>query len=210
MMTIGLTSLFLRKRHYEVFYVVHVVCSLAILLTVWQHRPYVYSHTVVIIITSLCLFVIDRTIRYSRYLLHLGGTTATLAPLPNNGTRITLSRGSKRAVPGTHAWLYLPSIQKAQAHPFTIVTSEPLSFVIAAQDGFTRDIHHFAQNNPGAVVKATFDGPYGTLPAFERYDRIVLVAGGSGASWTIAVAKHLTERISCIVEFIWVVRTNGI
>ncbi|KAI9698500.1 MAG: hypothetical protein M1836_004081 [Candelina mexicana] len=212
MITIGLTSLFLRKRQYEVFYVIHVLASLVILLTVWQHRPYIRTDTAIIILTALCLFVLDRTIRYSRYLIHLGGTTATLAPLPNNGTRITLSRGSKRARPGTHAWLFLPSIQRAQAHPFTIVTNNPLSFVIAAQDGFTRDIHHFAQANPSVSVKATFDGPYGTLPKFERYERVVLVAGGSGASWTIAVAMDLLERtkgnMKCVVEFIWVVRTS--
>ena len=63
---------------------------------------------------------------------------------------------------------------------------------------------------PGANLKASVNGPFGTLPDFLRYDKLVLVAGGSGASFTFAVALDLVKRFDpnskTMIELVWVVR----
>jgi hypothetical protein len=47
-----------------------------------------------------------------------------------------------------------------------------------------------------------------------NFDRVVLVAGGSGASFTFGVALNIARRFSPqatrpIIDFIWVVREHG-
>jgi len=88
-----------------------------------------------------------------------------------------------------------------------------MSFVVAAYDGFTRDLHQYAIKNPGAQLRASIDGPYGTVPDFAKYNRIVLIAGGSGGSFTIGIAIDTIRRQATgsklVMDFVWVVREHG-
>lgn len=99
-------------------------------------------------------------------------------------------------------------------HPFTIVSTNPLELVVSANDGFTKDLLSFASQNPGYKLRASYDGPYGTIPNFIKFDHVVLIAGGSGASFTCGVALDLirtarTSTTKSIVHFIWVIRERG-
>jgi hypothetical protein len=58
----------------------------------------------------------------------------------------------------------------------------PVTFVILAQTGFTAALHRRAIAEPCATLNATFKGPYGTVPLFDRYDATILIVGGSGAA----------------------------
>jgi NAD(P)H-flavin reductase len=56
------------------------------------------------------------------------------------------------------------------------------------------------------------DGPYGQVPNFQRFDKVILVGGGSGASFTFAIALDLIEKSDTTVktiDFIWAVRQHG-
>lgn len=85
--------------------------------------------------------------------------------------------------------------------------------VVAAYDGFTKDLHAHAAQSPGRVLKASVDGPYGTVPNFILYDKVVFIAGGSGASFTCGVAvdvlRRLGESSRTTIEFVWVVKEHG-
>jgi predicted ferric reductase len=37
--------------------------------------------------------------------------------------------------------------------------------------------------NPCRVLKASVDGPYGSVPDFTQFDKVIFIAGGSGASF---------------------------
>jgi len=123
-----------------------------------------------------------------------------------------------------------------EAHPFTIasvdttrdetpsdVTSiaeegldgtesfrKELVFFINVHAGFTRKLCDVAEK--GGKVKAFVDGPYGKSPDLTDYDTSVLIAGGSGVSFTlpllldsvrkVAAGKSNTKRI----VFIWSIR----
>lgn len=160
------------------------------------------------------IYTLDRILRFSRFVFYLPSSTATLTPLPSsNATRVTLSRSVARAAPGSHAFLYIPSIRGFQTHPFTMVNRDPVEFVISARDGFTKDLFKAACEKPGRKVRAGIEGAYGHVPDVTGYERVVLFAGGSGATFAFALAvewarkKDVESKES--VNFIWSVRTVG-
>ena len=113
-----------------------------------------------------------------------------------------------------HAFLWLPGVRSTECHPFTIVSTNPVEMVIAAQDGFTKDLHTYAVNNSGKEIRAGLDGPYGYVPDFAAFTRVLCIAGGSGASYTFGAALGLARRLGMgariLVNFVWVVRGLGI
>jgi len=204
------TSLSLRKRRYEAFYIIHVVMALVVLVGMGKHRPDFSTRTLIIILLSAALWVPDKIIRAARMALSSRGNYATLTALPDGGVRVVLARPLTRGQPGAYARLWVPQISHLQTHPFTIVFADPLEFVVAARDGFTRDLRAYAVEEPGARLKAGVDGPYGTVPDFSRCEKLVVIAGGSGATYTFAVAMDLLKRLTAnsrkTIEFVWVVR----
>jgi predicted ferric reductase len=211
MLIILATVLLLRKLRYEVFYVVHIVMYMLILITVGMHRPLLAKKSLIIVIFSGCIWALDRFLRFSKIIFNFFGNKASIYPLPNGGTRIVLSRTPPRATAGTHAFLWIPAVRSVETHPFTIVSVNPVEFVISAYDGFTSDLHARAVANPGSMLTCSIDGPYGTLPTFNSYQKVVLIAGGSGASFTAGMAVSLVQSVSSTVggpsiDFIWAVR----
>ncbi len=88
-----------------------------------------------------------------------------------------------------------------------------MELVINTHSGFTRDLHRYASQNPGASLAVSVEGPYGTFPDPMEYDKVVLVAGGSGATFTIGLAADMIRRLSPDstkkIEFIWASRSRG-
>lgn len=213
MLIILATALLLRKLRYEVFYIVHIIMFMLIIVTVGLHRPDFARHTIIITIFTASIWFLDRLFRFSKVSFFSFGNTATITPLPHGGTRIVLRKSSSRAAAGSHAFLWIPAIRAAETHPFTIVSTKPLEFVIAAYDGFTRDLHAYALQYPGKALKASIDGPYGNVPDFTNFTKVVFIAGGSGASFTFGVAVDLIRKLGdskkTAIEFIWTVREQG-
>jgi predicted ferric reductase len=179
MLIIFATALLLRKIRYEIFYIVHILMFMLILITVGLHRPQFTTKTVIIVVFAASIWVADRALRFSKLYLFFFGNIATITALPCGGTRIVLRRSPSRAVSGSHCFLWIPKIRAIETHPFTIVSTKPLELVVAAYDGFTQDLHAFALKNSGVNLKASVDGPYGTVPDFTIYTKEVFIAGGS-------------------------------
>jgi NAD(P)H-flavin reductase len=91
-----------------------------------------------------------------------------------------------------------------------MVATDPLEFVVAAYDGFTRALNKCALQNPCIKLKASVEGPYGTLPDVSGYGKVMLIAGGSGASFTVGVALNMLKKLDVDaevdIEFIWMIR----
>jgi predicted ferric reductase len=192
----------------------HILMFMLILVMVGLHRPDFAKHTIVITLFTASMWFADRAFRFLKISFFSFGNTATITPLAHGGTRIVLRKSSSRAVAGTHAFLWIPAIRAIETHPFTIVSTKPLEFVIAAYDGFTRDLHAFAQKNPGKTLKASIDGPYGTVPDFAAFNKVLFIAGGSGASFTFGVAVDLIRKLGdsrkTAIEFVWAIREQGL
>jgi predicted ferric reductase len=161
------------------------------------------------------LWAADRLFRLSRWAYFAFGNYCTLTPLSNNITKVTLHRSLLAGRPGSHAFVWIPGVRAFEAHPFTMVSNDPVEFLIKARDGFTKDLYRKACDKPGKKFRTTIDGPYGNAPDLdENYDRLLLVAGGSGVTFTMALAlawarKQQQVSNSSFLDFVWVVRDLG-
>lgn len=101
-------------------------------------------------------------------------------------------------IPGQHCFLRFTGFgffQALSAHPFTICSlpstrmdeKRKLIFYIRHQRGFTARLHRFALEHPVASMPVLVDGPYGgiNLQAYAHSDHLLVIAGGSGAGWTL-------------------------
>ncbi|KAJ9332848.1 hypothetical protein DTO027B5_5458 [Paecilomyces variotii] len=201
------------RRYYEVFYLIHLIMFLLILITVAMHRPKFSTSTVIIIIFTACLWFTDRLLRFLKICWNFPRNYATLTALPDGAIRVRLSR-SVRAVAGSHAFLWIPAIRLTETHPFTMLTTDPPEFVIKVHDGFTRDLWKYVsgEHKRDQKLRCSIDGGYGQVLNFKQFDTVILIAGGSGASFTFAIALDLIRRKSDVkrIDFIWAVRSQDI
>jgi predicted ferric reductase len=214
LLTTFTAAVFLRPVRYEAFYIIHVVMFMLVMIGIGMHRPNFSDQTIIITLVTACIWVSDRLIRALRLITLAIGNHATLTPLGQGGVRISMHRTPWRTTPGSHVFLCIPKIRSFEAHPFTVVSTNPLELVVSARDGFTRDLLSHATANPGATLRASCDGPYGALPTFSHFDQVVLIAGGSGASFTFGVALHLVRQAATVggqpkINFTWVVKDHG-
>jgi predicted ferric reductase len=201
-----------RLIYHIVFYTIHVILSAFILIVVALHRPDFSGRAIIITLFAASLSFMDRAIRAFKFSCNFMGNHAALTALPNGATRVTLRQSSK-ATPGSHAFLWLPPIRFVETHPFTLVSSNPAEFVVSSRDGFTSALHQYAKEFPGKTLRCSLNTGYGKLPDFKSYDSILLIAGGSGASFTFAVALDLSRNpgpsTSGSITFVWVIRDKG-
>ncbi len=209
-MLILLVTTLMRKWHYELFYIIHVVLAMLIVIASGLHRPDLVKKSSYAVVFSGAVWGLDRLVRCLRLAISIPANTATLLPLPHGGTRIVLKKVPLGAKRGLHIFLHLPAVRKVELHPFTIVSVKPFELVVAAQDGFTGELHQLAVANPGTEIRAAVEGPYGWVPDFVGVNKVLLVAGGSGGSYTTGIAiELLRSRPDIAIEFVWVVRHTG-
>lgn len=214
MLAAAVEAFILRRFNYELFYVVHVVLFTVMLVTLGLHRPEVNKEKIAIIACLAAgLWVADRLIRMGRLVYNSVNNEAALHPLPQGGTQILLKKPLHRAVPGTHCFVWLPRVRLFETHPFTIVATSPTELIVNSYNGFTRSLHTYATKNPGATLRVSLEGPYGTFPDPILFDKVICVAGGSGATFTFGMASNMlqkmTENTKSSIDFIWAVRSRG-
>ncbi|KAI1372913.1 ferric reductase NAD binding domain-containing protein [Hypoxylon crocopeplum] len=206
-----LAGMIIKRYNYELFYVIHVVLFMVIVVALGLHRPSFNPDQGLYATVFLgALWFADRLIRFCRLVYNSVNNEASIHALPNGGTRIVLKKPLLRARPGKHCYVWLPKIRSFETHPFTIVASDPMELIINTYSGFTRDLHKYAVKNPGASLKVSVEGPYGTVPDPMDFDKVVLVAGGSGATFTFGIAADMVRRMpedsKQQIDFIWAVK----
>lgn len=209
-----LSATVVRFFWYEAFYVIHVSCFLIALIAASNHQPDLATNGILIMFAVIAgMWGADRLVRGSRLLFRAVNNYAIIEPLPHGGTKIILTKKPHGAVAGKHCFVWIPKIRMFETHPFTIASTAPMEFVVNAYDGFTRDLHKYAVANPGAKLQASIDGPYGTFPDPMSFDKVVLIAGGSGATFTVGLAVNMLERMgpesTKNIVFIWTVKNHG-
>lgn len=204
----------LRRRGYEAFLVSHVAGSFVTILFAGLHRPVWRQKLPIIMLVAAGLWVLDRFVRVANLVANCYKTEANMHPLPNGGLRLIVKGPRRRVVPGEHVFIWIPRIRALQTHPFTVVssTTSGLEIVVRPHRGFTRDMYAFAVSNPGSPVRASIEGPYGSLRDLGHFDKMVLIAGGSGAAFTFGLTNALLSSIepgeSPCVELFWSVRSR--
>ncbi|RPB27515.1 hypothetical protein L211DRAFT_779183 [Terfezia boudieri ATCC MYA-4762] len=222
----------IRNIRYEFFVVQHVISYIGFTTIVMIHVPKDMKQWVWV---PVGIYLTDRVVR-TLYLVYnnislfhkrkadaaagLFCCRATFTALPDRATLVSIPKPTFKWKPGQHVFLHCPSITPLQSHPFTITTlpsDNKLEFVIRAHQGGTRRLfRHANESLPPVASKAVLvDGPYGRMRALEQFDTVVLVAGSTGATFTMPLLRDLVRR-SCEgkiaarkVKFVWVVKNKG-
>ncbi|EPQ54152.1 hypothetical protein GLOTRDRAFT_44599 [Gloeophyllum trabeum ATCC 11539] len=226
-----------RAVAYEFFFYMHFILAFLILLGAYYHtvnfnfQQYVWP--------SFLVWGLDRFIRLIRVVVfklspHLSSAsdpsvTARADLLAPDLVRLRVPRPPGFSwSPGQLSYIIMPGVSRLpfEAHPFSIASVhdgamdggngekggehwKEVVFLINAQSGFTKRLAHAAQSGE-AKVNVLLDGPYGCSPDLDGSDTVVLVAGGTGISYTLplllSVAKKGRARR---VLFIWSIRDSS-
>ena len=228
MTTIMSTSLEkVRRWSYRVFFLCHLVIGVSILPLLFFHAP----HLRIYISEALAIFFIDLTCRK----LDSSSGFATIAFVPNTTlvkVRIPLptSRIKRfKAVPGQHVYLQIPaesrttttsqlSIHEFLFNPFTVasVSATDVTLILRTLHGPTTQAIGTLAHLTKAKPPINIEGPLGSSRHFPNlaagYDRILLIAGGVGATFILPIYRSLKNQLSDEgksldrVKFIWSMR----
>lgn len=205
----------IRTWNYRLFFYLHVVLSISLL-------PVLYLH-----VSHLRLYILEAGALYVLLIIQRNtsqaSADATVELLPNTNLLyiaipLTKSLSSKTYTPGQHIYLGFPSLpQKLRINPFSIVNPNPtndkeIHLIARSLSGTTAILSDLAkQRQPTHLL---IEGPYGSarhFPNLETYDRILFVAGGVGATFTLPIYIDLLQRAARDepippTRFIWTVR----
>ncbi|KII94680.1 hypothetical protein PLICRDRAFT_169410 [Plicaturopsis crispa FD-325 SS-3] len=185
---------------------------------------------------ALVLWAFDRVLRTCRLLYNNRvwsrandqHSKATVELLSEDTVRLTLRRRFSWKA-GQHAYVILPSVSNlpTEAHPFTIASipgnldgsegpeDKDVVFLIRGRTGFTGRLRDHARSGKPGDVTALVDGPYGSPPDLTSFSTCILIAGGSGVSYTLPLLLDLVHNAragrSAVrrVVFVWSVRDGA-
>ncbi|KAI8992723.1 iron reductase [Trametes punicea] len=229
-----------RRFFYQSFFIVHVLGYVAFFITICYHTIYAVPW----IFPPLAFYGFDMLLRMFRYRIK----DATLVPVDNNMTLIHVHDCDAGWVAGQHVRLRVFfSGRVFESHPLTILNAPPstscvpgsaLTLAARVCGDWTRAINKYAseeqerlalsrnkqdekgEHSPGAPVQVMIDGPYGGCSVdLGEYESVLLVAGGSGATFTLGLLDDIVAR--CVklsrrngektrrIEFAWCIRSYG-
>ena len=109
--------------------------------------------------------------------------------------------------PGQHVFLRFLTLglHSLTAHPFSICSlpalprdnrSSELVFYIRPRGGLTSRLAKIASKQPDVSIPVLLDGPYGGVDALTitKFDKALIIAGGSGAGYTLALVEDVARR----------------
>ncbi|KAK6462853.1 ferric reductase transmembrane component 7 [Scheffersomyces coipomensis] len=156
--------------------------------------------------------------------LFLRPRIAKLLKLSDNAYQISIAntKGYKWK-PGQHCFLRFVGSRILDNHPFSIASmidndSKEMKFLIVPKKGLTKKIYDELDEFVVKEKKVYIDGPYGgTTRDPTAFDRIILLASGSGVTATLPfllfMANEIKESqtsnkrvVTQLIDFVWIVR----
>lgn len=131
---------FFRRRFYEWFFVLHHMCSIGFLITIWLH----HRRCVVYMKVCVAVYVFDRGCRMLRSFLNRSKFDVVLVEddlIYMKGPRPKKSFFGLPWGAGNHMYINIPSLSYWQIHPFTIASVPSDDFIelfVAVRAGFTK------------------------------------------------------------------------
>ena len=218
-MVIGTTALAkIRTWNYRVFFYVHVILSASVLPILFFHvshiRRYIIESVAIYLILIVQRNVSQTTVEATIELIPLTNLLSITIPL-------TRTLSSKTFARGQHIYLGFPSLpQKLRINPFSIANRDPhddkkIELVARALSGTTAMLADYAAKQK--TTRLTLEGPYGAtsyFPDLASYDRVLFVAGGVGATFTLPLYLDLLHKDARgektpIMKFVWTVRQSA-
>ena len=235
-LTIGSTALStVREYSYRVFYVAHIILSTAILPILYYHVAYVRVYVIQTAAVHILLTIIDRYLIDQRHIV-----PADIYPVPNTSLISIVLRPGKHfsrnriLKPGHHIYISRAFVQEPSPialnpmNPFSVANlpmdiAPQIHLVVRALSGTTGKLAAAAHFNPDGPYYVKMERPYASsnyFPDLLSYDRVLLVSGGVGATFTLAFYCALLGQISDLqqrdssaaaaqaekLRFVWTVR----
>jgi NAD(P)H-flavin reductase len=194
-----------RQWNYRVFIYCHITLGLAIWPILLLHAKPLRLYAA----EALALFIIDRVLRYMdtvtepAILEQVPHTELLKIWFPMTSTKLARFQ----AKPGQHVYLSMPSkptctgSKSLLSNPFTVsdVTASEIALVLRARRGPTTQTLRTHADRFKTHPLNSIEGPYGGfLPVAElvsSIDRILLVAGGIGATFILPIYRALQEQL---------------
>ncbi|KAF2689319.1 hypothetical protein K458DRAFT_383975 [Lentithecium fluviatile CBS 122367] len=238
---------------YELFVLQHLVSFAVMVGFIYIHTPTEVHNYIWV---PVALFWFDRVVRILRVLYanisvfhpkqrrdgQMSGFWACKAeftPLPHDTTRIVIKNPPVSWTAGQHVFLSCHSIVPLQSHPFTIASipeDGKMEFLVKAETGGTRRFFRHAEKTHGVPTSdhscaktVAIEGPYGCLRPLRQFDSIVLLAGSTGATFTVPLLQDIVQgwnemaspsrntslfkphigAVTRHVRFVWIVKSRG-
>jgi len=216
---IGTTALAkVRDWNYRVFFYLHVILSSTLLPVLYLHVPHLRVYILEAAGVYL-LLILQRNVNQAPVdanIEFLPGTNLLSITIP-----LTKPLTKRMYKPGQHIYIGFPSLpQKLRINPFSIANPHPPSdkrihLVARALNGTTAILASLSTHpQPTPLL---IEGPYGSakyFPDLASFDRVLLVAGGVGATFTLPLYCDLLRRAGQgepvpPARFLWVVKKEA-
>ncbi|WVQ80616.1 hypothetical protein IAT38_002721 [Cryptococcus sp. DSM 104549] len=192
-----------RRIGYEFFIVSHIIFSLMYLIGAFYHWTYLHYW----VWPALLFWGIDRSIRGFK-VLYQNDIFARLSPfrrkeprqplgdcrvelLDHDVMRVTVRRDRWSWKAGQHAFISSPGVSGLphETHPFSIANvptdeSNDAVFLIRVHSGFTKRLRLALPSDDTTSVPLYIEGPYGYPHSLDSFSTVLLVAGGTGVTFT--------------------------
>lgn len=217
-----------RKWSYRLFYALHAVLATVFLPLAFFHVHHIRTY----IVESAAIYVVHLLLRFMSRKTYNG----SIALIPDTSliqVKIAVPKSGQTVRPGQHVYLSMPDGYRGTSipsvflqNPFTIASlpRKDGELVLAARvlGGSTKALAERARadsiRDPGTTsVPLKIEGPYGAaafLPDLGTFDRVLLVAGGVGATFVLPLWRNLLElahannhRSPSDLRLVWAVRS---
>ncbi|KAH3499793.1 hypothetical protein KXW24_001031 [Aspergillus fumigatus] len=217
-----------RRCNYRLFYITHSILAPVILIFLVFHAKSLRWYIVETLAVAL-LSLLNRLDAISAYatISRIPRTNLISVQIPIPASRIQRFR----AAPGQHVYLSLhpETAMKVNSslvqnfflrNPFTVANvseNNEITLVARVQDGPTsRALDALADSAEKPSLLQLY-GPFGSISRFSKlamkYDRILIVAGGVGATFALPVYRELKEQVEAEgkgqdkITFVWSMKT---
>jgi predicted ferric reductase len=223
---------FFRNLSYELWFLQHLAAALVLLWLVHKHVP---SYAAYNVWFAVGVIVFDRLVRTVMALvinLHLipskakstssprrVGYQAEVTSLSNQFLLVKIRNVGFSWRPGQHVYLSIPRAGVVEAHPFTIASvpssmsgadgSNEVQLYLRVHNGFTKRLQRQCQRQLTPRTFLSFiSGPWGNPPSIERFESMVFVATGNGASFTVPIFQQAVMANNNVrqISFVWIFR----
>lgn len=209
----------IRGWKYEFFVIQHLGSMAVFLAFVYMHVSSWPMYVRIYIWIPIALVCFDRFVRgiwvlYTNLsffhpqqrnldqMSSLWACKADFTPLPHDTTRITIYNPPVSWRPGQHVFLSCHTVVPLQSHPFTIASipaDGKMEFYVRSEKGATARFFRHASTlylspSPGPRKSVAIDGPYGRMRPLRQFDRVVLFAGGTGATFTVPLLRDIVAH----------------
>lgn len=233
---LGATALkAVRTYSYRIFFITHLVVALVIPPLIWFHA----RSARVFVVEALVVFLIDIISRKLDTVTSEATFEAVPgSSLVKVTTSVPFHKVQRfRKAPGSHIYLQIPGISRLSQdpvskeylvheflfNPFTVASVDEengeISLVARHQSGPTtstlKQLASEAKSEGSRHVSLAIEGPYGAVSYYPEltsgeYDRVLLVSGGVGATFTVPLYRALVNGSPNIkVQLVWAVGNSS-